>query len=207
MSYELNYTIGSIPLEKLKPKKVRKNIELTLWERLYIPEIVRGMIITTRHFVQNMAGFIFPPNGKKRRVFTVYYPEEKLTIPIAYRGRPVLVMREDGTERCVACGLCESICPAFAISIVGGERRRENEMERYPVTYTLDMSRCVYCGFCEEVCPKEAIAMSDEYEELAERDRNRMIYPKEKLLVSEKRLKNRIDYVRKIYSKNNYNAK
>ncbi len=214
MGYESNYTIGSIPLEKLKPKKVRKNIELTLWERLYIPEIVRGMIITTRHFVQNMAGFIFPPKGKKRRVFTVYYPEERLTIPVAYRGRPVLVMREDGTEKCVACGLCERICPAFAISIIGGERVRnielnskseirnpKSEIERYPVTYTLDLSRCVYCGFCEEVCPKEAIVMSDEYEGLAERDRNKMIYPKEKLLVSEKKVKNRIEYVRKIYAK------
>jgi NADH-quinone oxidoreductase subunit I len=203
MSYKLNYT-GSIPLEKLKPKKVRKNIELTLWERLYIPEIIRGMIITTRHLVQNMAGFIFPPAGKKRRVFTVYYPEERLTMPVAYRGRPVLVTREDGTEKCVACGLCERICPAFAISIVGGERHRGEEMERYPLTYTLDMSRCVYCGFCEEVCPKEAIVMSDEYEGLAERDRSKMIYPKEKLLVSEKKLKNRIEYVRKIYSKSNY---
>ncbi|MBI4379481.1 MAG: NADH-quinone oxidoreductase subunit I [Nitrospinae bacterium] len=193
--------IGSIPIDKLKPKKVRKNTELTLWERLYIPEIVRGMVVTTRHFIFNMIGFVFPPNGKKRSIFTVYYPEEKLTLPDAYRGRPVLVMREDGTERCVACGLCEKICPALCISILGGER--ENK-ERYPTYYTLDMSLCVFCGFCEEVCPKEAILMSDEYEGLAEYDRKNMLYPKEKLLVSEKKLQKRIDYVRKIYSKCNY---
>ena len=204
MSYELNYTVGSIPLDKLKPKRVRKNIELTLWERLYIPEIIRGMYVTTRHFIINLIGFVFPPKGKKRKIFTVYYPEEKLTIHVAYRGRPVLVQREDGKEKCVACGLCERICPALAIFIVGGERQCGNEMERYPLTYTLDMSRCVYCGLCEEVCPYEAIVMSDEYIGLAEYDRKNMIYPKEKLLVPVARLKNRIEYVREIYGKNNY---
>ena len=193
--------VGSIPLEKLKPKKVRKNIKLTLWERLYIFEIVRGMTITTRHFIVNMIGFILPPKGRKRSIITVYYPEEKVTLPAAYRGRPVLVMREDGLEKCVACGLCEKICPAFAISIVGGER--ENE-ERYPISFSLDMARCVYCGYCEEVCPKEAIVMSHEYEGLAETNRNNMRYPKEKLLRPEKNVKERIDYIRRIYSKCNY---
>lgn len=213
MSYELNYTVGSIPLDKLKPKKVRKNIELTLWERLYIPEVIKGMVVTTRHFIVNMVGFIFPPEGKKRKIFTIYYPEEKLSIHIAYRGRPVLVQREDGKEKCVACGLCERICPAFAISIVGGERVRNVELdskskiERYPLTYTLDMSRCVYCGLCEEVCPHEAIVMSDEYQGLAEYDRENMVYPKEKLLVPVAKLQKRIEYVRKIYGKSNYDLR
>lgn len=213
MSYELNYTVGSIPLDKLKPKKVRKNIELTLWEKLYIPEVIKGMVVTTRHFIVNMVGFIFPPEGKKRKIFTIYYPEEKLSIHIAYRGRPVLVQREDGKEKCVACGLCERICPAFAISIVGGERVRnveldsKSEIERYPLTYTLDMSRCVYCGLCEEVCPHEAIVMSDEYQGLAEYDRENMVYPKEKLLVPVAKLQKRIEYVRKIYGKSNYDLR
>ena len=72
-----------VPLETLKPKKVRKHIELTLWERLYIPEIMRGMGITTKHFVSNMIGFVISPKGKKRSIFTVYYPEEKVTLPPA----------------------------------------------------------------------------------------------------------------------------
>jgi NADH-quinone oxidoreductase subunit I len=110
-------------------------------------------------------------------------------------------MREDGNERCVACGHCEKICPARAISMVGGER--ENG-ERYPVSYILDMSRCVYCGYCEEVCPKEAIVMSSEYEGLAEHDRSRMRYSKEALLRSEESVKGRIEYIRRIYSKCNY---
>jgi NADH-quinone oxidoreductase subunit I len=180
---------------------VRKNIDLTLWERLYIFEILRGLYVTTKHFTSNMIGFVVAPKGKKRSIFTVYYPEEKVTLPPAYRGRPVLVMREDGTEKCVACGLCEKICPAFAISIVAGERANA---DRYPISYMLDMSRCVYCGYCEEVCPKEAIVMSSEYEGLAERDRSNLRYPKEKLLRSEESVKDRIEYIRRIYSKCNY---
>jgi NADH-quinone oxidoreductase subunit I len=190
-----------ISIEKLKPKKVRKNIELSLWERLYIFEIIRGMHITSMHFFRNLFGFVIPPKGKKRNIITVYYPEEKVTLPAAYRGRPVLVMRENGTEKCVACGLCEIICPASAISIVAEER--ENG-ERYPSIYTLDMTRCVYCGYCEEVCPKEAIVMSAEYEGLAKRNRNNMRYSKEKLLRPEKSVKDRIEYIRGIYSKCNY---
>jgi len=190
-----------IPIEKLKPKRVRKNIELTLWERLYIFEIIRGVTITTKHFVTNLIGFVLPPKGEKRSIITVYYPDEKVTLPAAYRGRPVLVARDNGTEKCVACGLCEKICPASAITIIAEERESG---ERYPASYTLDMSRCVYCGYCEEVCPKEAIVMSAEYEGLAKRDRNNLRYSKEMLLRSEKSVKDRIEYIRGIYSKCNY---
>ena len=191
-----------VPLDKLKPKMVRKNIELTLWEKLYVFEILRGMGITTKHLVSNLIGFVIPPKGEKRSIFTVYYPEEKVTLPPAYRGRPVLVMRQDGTEKCVACGLCEKICPASAISIVAGERA--DATDRYPVSYTLDMSRCVYCGYCEEVCPKEAVVMSPEYQGLADTTRSNMQYPKEQLLRSEESVKGRIEYIRRIYSKCNY---
>jgi NADH-quinone oxidoreductase subunit I len=196
-----NHPMVGVPLEKLKPKKVRKQIDLTIWEKLYVPEVLRGLGITTKHFASNMAGFIKPPKGQKRRVFTVYYPEERVTLPPAYRGRPVLVAREDGTEKCVACGLCEKICPASAISITAGERE---DSERYPVSYTLNMARCVYCGYCEEVCPKEAIVMSSEYEGLAERDRAGLLYTKESLLRSEESVRGRIEYIRRIYSKCSY---
>jgi NADH-quinone oxidoreductase subunit I len=190
-----------VPLDTLKPKRVRKHTSLTLWEKLYVFEILRGMYITSKHFAFNMIGFVFPPKGKKRSVFTVYYPEEKVTLPPAYRGRPVLVMRPDGTEKCVACGLCEKICPACAITIVAEER---DNADRYPASYTLDMSRCVYCGYCEEVCPKEAIVMSSEYQGLAERDRKNLLYSKDKLLRSEESVKGRVEYIRRIYSKCNY---
>lgn len=190
-----------IPTAVLKPKKVRRRLDLTLWEKLYVAEIVRGLVITSKHFFINMIGFIFPPAGKKRKVFTVYYPEEKLDLPPAYRGRPVLVADGDGKERCVACGLCEKMCPAHAISIVAAEKAPG---ERYPARYTLDMGRCVYCGYCEEVCPKEAIVMSDEYQGLAQRDRTQLRFEKEQLLRPEGKVKTRLYYVRRIYSKWNY---
>lgn len=190
-----------ISMDKLKPKKVRKNIELTLWERLYLFEIIRGMHITTMHFFSNMIGFVFPPKGKKRKVMTVYYPEEKVALPEAYRGRPVLVAREDGTEKCVACGLCEKICPAKAISIVAEETDDGN---RFPASYLLDMARCVFCGYCEEVCPKEAIVMSAEYEGLARRNRSNLKFSKEQLLRPESSIRGRIEYIRRIYAKCNY---
>lgn len=197
-----NYqSMVGVPIEKLRPKKVRKNIELTLWEKLYVFEILRGMCITSKHFFLNMIGFVIHPKGKKRSIFTVYYPEERVTLPPAYRGRAVLVADKDGKEKCVACGLCEKICPAKAISI----RAEETENgDRYPASYTLDLSRCVYCGYCEEVCPKEAIVMSSEYEGLASRDRASMKYTKDQLLRSEESVKGRLDYVRRIYSKCNY---
>jgi NADH-quinone oxidoreductase subunit I len=190
-----------VPIETVKTIKVRKKINLTLWEKLYIFEVIRGLYITTRHFVLNMVGFVIHPKGKKRNIFTIYYPEEKVTPPPAYRGRPVLVMGGDGIEKCVACGLCEKICPAHAISMVAGEKEGE---DRHPISYILDMSRCVYCGYCEEVCPKEAIVMSGEYQGLAQRDRNNLRFPKEKLLRSEESVKDRIEFIRRIYSKCNY---
>jgi NADH-quinone oxidoreductase subunit I len=193
--------VGSLPAEKLKPKKVRKNVNLTLWERLYIFEVFRGLAITSRHFFGNLVGFVLPPKGKRRKIPTVYYPEEKAVLPPAYRGRPVLVTNPDGTERCVACGLCEKICPAFAISIVGDERA---DGSRYPASYTLDLSRCVFCGYCEEVCPKEAILMSDEYAGLCAIRRGDLVLSKERLLKPAAQLEKRIAYVRRIYAKCNY---
>ena len=195
------HPLVGVPMATLKPKQVRKNIHLTLWEKLYVFEILRGLFVTGKHFFINIVGFVLPPAGKKRKVFTVYYPEEKVTLPAAYRGRPVLVAGANGAEKCVACGLCEKMCPAKAISIVGGERAGG---ERYPVSYTMDMARCVYCGYCEEVCPKEAIVMSSEYQGLAQRDRAILRYSKDQLLRSEESVKGRLDYIRRIYSKCSY---
>jgi len=179
-------------------KKVDRNVTMTLWERSYIPEMTRGMIITMKHFVVNLAGLVLEVVGGKRhrKIMTIYYPEENPTVPPAYRGRPALVRGEDGLEKCVACGLCEVACPPHCISIVGGER--ENG-ERYPVSYTLDGSRCIFCGLCEEACPKEAIVMSHDWKNLCEHDRSKMIYDKEALLYPERNLKKRLNVIREKY--------
>lgn len=155
-----------------------KKKDLTMFEQTYIPQIVKGLGLTFRQ--------MFKPK------FTRQYPEEKWIPPSSYRGRPVLVQEDDGSERCVACGLCSRVCPALAIEVQAGETERDKE--RYPVKFEINMVRCIFCGFCEEVCPEEAIIMSDEYE-LVFSSQDEAIFGKDKLLVPKEKLKKRLDYL------------
>ncbi len=159
-------------------RQVRRE-DLTFWQRTYIPEILKGMVLTLRQ--------IFRPK------FTRQYPEERWNPPSSFRGRPVLVEDSSGVERCVACGLCARVCPALAIEVQASET--ELAKERYPVRFEINMLRCIFCGFCEEVCPEEAIIMSDEYE-LVFTNPEDAIYGKDKLLMSTDRLKTRLDFLR-----------
>ncbi|WP_337865498.1 NADH-quinone oxidoreductase subunit NuoI [Ignavibacterium sp.] len=159
--------------------KKRKK-DLTLWQKIYIPEIAKGLALTFKNMV--------------RPKFTMEYPEEKFIPPPSYRGRPVLVLEETGEERCVACGLCSRVCPALAIEVQAAETQREKE--RYPEKFEINMLRCIFCGLCEEVCPEEAIVMSKDYE-LAFTNREDAIYGKDKLLTPVSQLKDRIEFLRK----------
>ncbi len=159
-------------------RQVRKK-DLTLFQRTYIPEIAKGMMLTLRHF--------FRPK------FTRQYPEERWNPPSSFRGRPVLV-EEAGVERCVACGLCARVCPALAIEVQASET--ELAKERYPVRFEINMLRCIFCGFCEEACPEEAIVMSDEYELVFLKTED-AIFGKDRLLMSTDRLKPRLEFLRK----------
>ena len=153
--------------------------DLNILEKLYIPEIIKGLGLTLKN--------MFRPS------VTMEYPEQKFEPPASYRGRPVLVEEEDGGERCVACGLCSRVCPALAIEVQPAETDREKE--RYPKLFEINMIRCIFCGFCEEVCPEEAIVMSKDYE-LVFADRDEAIFGKDKLLVPVKDLQDRLDYLR-----------
>jgi NADH-quinone oxidoreductase subunit I len=161
-----------------KPVK-RRTKDLNFWEKIYIPEIIKGLSLTLRS--------MFRPK------FTMEYPEVKFEPPGSYRGRPVLVQEENGVERCVACGLCSRVCPALAIEVQAAET--ELEKERYPEKFEINMIRCIFCGFCEEVCPEEAIVMSKDYE-LAFFKREEAIFGKDKLLVPAKELDDRIKFLR-----------
>jgi NADH-quinone oxidoreductase subunit I len=157
----------------------RRKKDLTFWERIYIPEIIKGLSLTLKT--------MFRPK------FTVEYPEVKFIPPASYRGRPVLVMEENGKERCVACGLCSRVCPPLAIEVQAAETL--DEKERFPVKFEINMIRCIFCGFCEDVCPEEAIVMSKDYE-LAFSNREEAIYGKDKLLTPIKQVQDRIDFLR-----------
>lgn len=159
----------------------RKNTEaerLTFWEKIYIPEIARGLGITFKQF--------FKPK------FTRQYPEERWEPTGSYRGRPVLVLEETG-GRCVACGLCSRVCPALAIEVQAAET--ELEKERYPVKFEINMLRCIFCGFCEEVCPEEAIVMSKDYE-LIFTSQEEAIFGKDKLVTPIAQLQERLEFLR-----------
>jgi NADH-quinone oxidoreductase subunit I len=157
--------------------KKRKK-DLNFFERIYIVEILKGMMLTLKH--------LFRPK------FTRQYPEEKFVPPPSYRGRPVLVM-DNGKERCVACGLCSRVCPALAIQVQAAET--VDEKERYPALFEINMLRCIFCGFCEEVCPEEAIVMSKDYELVFTKYED-AIFGKDKLLVPAEQLKDRIEFIR-----------
>ncbi len=161
------------------PGKKREK-DLNIFEKLYIPEIAKGMALTLKN--------MFRPN------VTLQYPEVRFEPPASYRGRPVLVQENNGVERCVACGLCSRVCPALAIEVQASET--DLEKERYPVKFEINMLRCIFCGFCEEVCPEEAIVMSKDYE-LVFKNRNDAIFGKEKLLVPVENLKDRLEFLRK----------
>lgn len=152
---------------------------LNFWEKLYLPEIMKGMWYTLKQ--------MFQPT------FTMQYPEEKWEPPAIFRGRPVLV-EDHNKERCVSCGLCARACPPLAISMQANET--EDEKERYPEFFEINMLRCIYCGYCEEVCPEEAIVMSKDYDIVFE-SREDAIYDKERLLVPKEDVADRLEYLRK----------
>ncbi len=153
--------------------------DFTLMEKIYIPSIVAGLSITLKNMF--------------RKPYTLMYPEEKFIPSGHYRGRPVLVMEENGSERCVACGLCSRVCPPLAIEVQAAETDREKE--RYPEKFEINMLRCIFCGLCEEVCPEEAIVMSKTYE-MAFESREEAIYGKDKLLIPISELEDRIEFLR-----------
>jgi NADH-quinone oxidoreductase subunit I len=160
-----------------EPRVIRSK-DLNFWQKMYIPEIVKGLQLTVTK--------MFKPK------FTHNYPDVPWKFSPSFRGRPVLV-EEDGVERCVACGLCSRVCPSLAIEVQASET--ELDKERYPIRFEINMIRCIFCGFCEEVCPEEAIVMSDEYLVAFYQARD-AIYGKDKLLMSTERLAKRLEFLR-----------
>jgi NADH-quinone oxidoreductase subunit I len=129
---------------------VIKREKLPFWQRIYIFEIIRGMLITGRHFLKNL----FNPS----RMATFRWPEVKKPIDPGYRSEHRLMLRDDESIRCTACMLCATACPANCIHIEAAEGDIP-EAEKYAEEYTIDLLRCIYCGYCVEACPCDAIRM------------------------------------------------
>ncbi|PYR14814.1 MAG: NADH-quinone oxidoreductase subunit I [Acidobacteria bacterium] len=141
--------------------KVLRRRELTIWEKLYIPQIVSGLKVTTAHLLRNLYLHSAHRLGllqNRRAAVTFQYPEEPRPLAARFRSRHRLTVRDDGTPRCVGCMLCETVCPAHCITIVAAEHPDPN-IEKYPVRFDIDLGVCVYCGYCVEVCPEDAIRM------------------------------------------------
>ncbi|NOJ94990.1 NADH-quinone oxidoreductase subunit I [Corallococcus sp. CA049B] len=162
-------------------------------ERMYIPELLRGLAITTKHFFRNMFGTrdtnpqVVDRTGTSLMT-TVEYPEEKPIYPEGYRGLHRLVPRDDGKPRCVACYMCATICPAQCIYIEAGEYEQASTdsesavIEKYPTQFVIDELRCIVCGLCVEACPKDAIRMDTYMHTPSEYNRQNFVYDIPKLL-------------------------
>ena len=121
----------------------------------YLPGVLKGMAFTLRRFFSNL---FFP--GKSP---ALNYPEEYYQYGPRFKGNHILTVKKDGSLRCTACMLCATNCPAHCIKITAAESD-DKEVEKYPVSYEIDMLRCVFCGFCEEACPVDAIRMGPQWQ-------------------------------------------
>ncbi|MEE2982461.1 MAG: NADH-quinone oxidoreductase subunit NuoI [Pseudomonadota bacterium] len=141
---------------------------LTLWE------LVKGLRLTGAYLID--------------RKVTVQYPEEKTPQSPRFRGLHALRRYPNGEERCIACQLCEAVCPAVAITI---ESEQREDGTRRTTRYDIDLAKCIFCGFCEESCPVDSIVETRHFEYHGEQ-RGDLLMTKEQLLAIGERFEEQI---------------
>ena len=135
-----------------------------LFKSFLLLELLRGMMLTGRHLFT--------------RKITIQYPDEKTPMSPRFRGLHALRRYPNGEERCIACKLCEAVCPALAITIESDQR---DDGTRRTTRYDIDLTKCIFCGLCEESCPVDAIVETRIFEYHGEK-RGDLYYTKPMLL-------------------------
>ena len=145
-----------------------------IFNSLLLKELLKGMAVTGKYFFA--------------RKITVQYPEEKTPQSFRFRGLHAPRRYENGEERCIACKLCEAICPAMAITI---EAEPRDDGSRRTTRYDIDLTKCIFCGFCEEACPVDAVVETRVFEYHGEK-RGDLYYTKQMLLANGDRYEDQI---------------
>lgn len=145
-----------------------------IFNSLFLKELLKGMSVTGKYFFA--------------RKITVQYPEEKTPQSFRFRGLHALRRYPNGEERCIACKLCEAICPAMAITI---EAEPREDGSRRTTRYDIDLTKCIFCGFCEEACPVDAVVETRVFEYHGEK-RGDLYYTKQMLLANGDRYEDQI---------------
>ena len=154
-----------------------------IFNSLLLKELLKGLSVTGRHAFA--------------RKITVQYPEEKTPQSFRFRGLHALRRYPNGEERCIACKLCEAVCPALAITIESAERE---DGSRRTTRYDIDLNKCIFCGFCEEACPVDAIVETRVFEYHGE-SQSDLYYTKPMLLANGDRYEAQIAADRELDSK------
>ncbi|HMV16339.1 MAG TPA: NADH-quinone oxidoreductase subunit NuoI [Zoogloea sp.] len=150
---------------------------------LFLKELLKGMALTGRHLFA--------------RKITVQFPEEKTPQSPRFRGLHALRRYPNGEERCIACKLCEAVCPAMAITI---ESEQRGDGSRRTSRYDIDLTKCIFCGFCEEACPVDAVVETRIFEYHGEK-RGDLYYTKQMLLAVGEKHEKQIAADREVESK------
>ena len=140
---------------------MKRREEMTLSERLYVVEVVKGVAQTSGHLLKHLFLYLAQVvglNKKQKPWITFEYPDEARPYAARYRGRHRLTLNDDGSVRCTACFLCATACPANCIYIEPAEHDDKN-IEKFPHRYEIDTLLCIYCGYCVEACPVDAVRM------------------------------------------------
>ncbi len=162
-----------------------------------MPGVLAGLWLTTRHFVRNMFAHTLRALGmdvKWLGSVTIQYPEFIRPLFPRLRTHHRLTKRDDGSPRCVACMMCETVCPAKCIYIIAEEKPDAPDIEKIPKSFDIDLGLCIFCGYCVEACPEDAIRMDTGILEISSYGRKGMMRDMQTMLALEPKSKRYVEF-------------